>query len=111
MGYNSAVVLLNRGDRSSDGRTACELLRGRPYRRPLPVFGDKVQSMEMGKKESTAKMRLFDGIFVGARDRSDEIWVSTPTGAFRIRSVRRMDPVASADKDFLLSVKGTPWEL
>ena len=105
-----AAFLLNRGERSSDGRTPFELLRGRPYRKALPVFGDKIQWMELGKKLSTAKMRYFDGIFVGARDRSDELFVSTPNGTHRCRAVRRLDPLASADKEFLLSVRGTPWE-
>ena len=67
--------------------------------------------MELGKTASTSKMRYFDCIYVDARDRSDELYVSTPSSTFKTRPIKRLDPVASADKDLLASIKEKPWDL
>ena len=42
----------NRAHRyTGDGRTAFELRRGRAYKRALPVFGEKVAAIKLGKKK------------------------------------------------------------
>ena len=41
-----------------DGRTAYELKKGKPYRRRLPVFGEKVSAMTLGKRRMKSECHL-----------------------------------------------------
>ena len=75
--YASQVT--NRAHRyAGDGRTAFELRRGKAYRRALPVFGEKVAAMVLGKKKQKAEYRTFEAIFVGLVERSDMLVVMDP---------------------------------
>ena len=52
---------------SKDGRTAYELRKGRPYRRPLPPFGEAVMYLKVAvnKRRRKYEDRFGTGIFVG----------------------------------------------
>ena len=39
----------NGGQMDSGGRSPCELRKGRPYKRPLPAFGENVFYLPVGK--------------------------------------------------------------
>eukprot|EP00972_Heterocapsa_arctica_P113911 16439725-Heterocapsa_arctica.AAC.1 len=51
-----------------------------------------------------------DGVFVGIRERSDEILVMTETGVYKARLYRRMPEEARWDADFLSKLIGVPWD-
>ena len=63
-----AGQLISRAQVSSkDGRTAYELRKGRPYRRPLPPFGEAVMYLKVAvnKRRRKYEDRFGTGIFVG----------------------------------------------
>ena len=62
-----AGQMINRAQVSSkDGRTAYELRKGRPYRRPLPPFGEAVMYLKvaLNKRRRKYNDRFGTGIFV-----------------------------------------------
>ena len=63
-----------------DGRTAYELRKGKPYRRRLPAFGEKVSAMTLGKRRMKSEYRCFEGIFLGLAERSDMLIVGNAEG-------------------------------
>ena len=48
-----AAMAINLGQRAADGKTAYERLRGRPYRKELPAFGERVHWLAARKRKST----------------------------------------------------------
>ena len=60
-----AVAMINRGRKGPDGRTAWELRHGRPYRRELAMFGEKILYQPVGKRPSRLDPRFIPGIFFG----------------------------------------------
>ena len=50
-----------------------------------------------------------DGAFIGIRDRSDEMLIMTTNGVYNTRNVRRRPELERWDFEFLMTLKGTPW--
>ena len=67
-----SAALVNRRRRGPDGKTACELGKGRKFPRSLPHFTEKILFMVPGLKKSVARIerRWVDGIFHGVSIRS-----------------------------------------
>ena len=105
-----AGSMISRGRRGIDGRTAFELRRGKPYRRKLPPFGEKVMWLKAGKPKSRLEDRWKEGLFLGVQDRSDEVVVGTRDGVFKARSVKRLDGVQRRDASLVQEMKGVPWQ-
>ena len=105
-----ASSLYNRGQRDANGRTPYELIKGKPYRRQLPAFAEKIFYLPSGKRVSRLVDRWLEGIFLGIVDRSDEIFVGTSVGVFRARSFKRMPLSARVDKTLFSEIKGVPWD-
>ena len=104
-----AGALLARGQKGADGRTAYELRKGRPFKRPLPAFGEKVLWLEPGKPKSRLTDRWLEGIFVGLHDDSDEILVATENGVLKARTAKRLSPEDGRDGPLVNRVVGLPW--
>ena len=95
---------------SRDGRTAFGLRRGQPYRRQLPIFGEKVAAMVLGKKKMKSEYRTFPAIFACLVERSDMLIVIDPeNGAQRVSSVKRLSETDRRDGEMVLALKGLPW--
>ena len=63
-----------------DGRTAYELHAGKPYRRQLVEFGERVYFTPIrpgGARHAKLDPKWQDGAFTGIRDRSDEMLIMT----------------------------------
>ena len=105
-----AGSMMSRARRGRDGRTAFELRKGRPYRRRLPAFGEKVMYLKAGKQKSRLEDRWLEGLFLGVQDRSDEVVVGTRDGVYKARTVRRLDPVQRRDAALAREMRGLPWE-
>ena len=108
-----AGQLLSRFQRARhDGRTAYERRRGKPYRRRLPAFGELVMFMTVAEGKKRAPQ---DGGAVQAWrllrlvDRSDEVKVISPEGAFKVSVIRRLPPEQRGDKLFMEKCRGLPW--
>ena len=49
------------------------------------------------------------GIYLGCRSFDGQAYVGTPSGVVRCRTVRQISAQERWDKEFVLSIKGTPW--
>ena len=95
-----------------DGRTAYELHAGKPYRRQLVEFGERVYFMPIrpgGARQAKLDPKWQHGAFIGIRDRRDEMLIMTTTGVYKTRNVRRRPESERWDFEFLVALKGTPW--
>ena len=87
-----AERLMSRYQVGCDGRTAYEMHAGKPYRR-----------------QAKLDPKWQDGAFIGIRDRSDEMLIMTTSGVYKTRNVRRRPESERWDFEFLMTLKGTPW--
>ena len=108
---NYAATALNIGRRGPDGCTPHFRLRGKEYRRALPPFGEKVNFMFAGKRESRLQDRWGVGLYLGLISRSSLYLVGTKEGVHRARTIKRMIITERADADLLNTFIGVPWML
>ena len=96
-----------------DGRTAYELHAGKPYRRQLVEFGERVYFMPIrpgAARQAKLDPKWQDGAFIGIRDRGDEMLIMTTSGVYKTRNVRRRPELERWDFEFLMTLKGAPVE-
>jgi hypothetical protein len=105
-----AGSMISRAQRGLDGRTAFELRRGKPYRKPLPSITEAVMYLPTGKRVSTLRDRWLVGLFLGVQDCSDEVVIGTEHGIFKARSIKRMEPTLRGNAALLDKIKGSPWD-
>ena len=107
-----AAVLLNRGQVGADGRTAYERLKGKKASSPGMQFGERVlakSNVASYKRKDKMDTDWYEGIFLGQRAVSGEYLVSSPSGVFRPRTVRRV-PFEQRWVDNLSMVPWVPWK-
>ena len=75
-------------------------------------LNDQVHFMptKAATKISGIESKWRTGIFVGLRERSEELLMMTENGVFRARSIKRKPEQERWDKEFLEKAVGTPWE-
>ena len=102
-------VLHNLFNRSSDGLTPYHRLKGKPWRVPLPAFGECVEF----KRRTTHKLeaRWERGVYLGIKEGTVEKLVGTASGIFSIQSIRRVPEDARYDGDLIKDIRGLPWRL
>ena len=54
--------------------------------------------------------RFQDGVWLGLRPGSNEVWIGTPSGVVLARTVRRKPDNLRWSFEELMAIKGTPWE-
>ena len=105
-----AGQMISRAHRySSDGRTAYELRKGKPYKRRLPIFGEKVLAMSLGKRRLKSEYRTFEAIYLGLAERSDMLIVGNADGCQRVATVKRLTPSSRRDGEMIKALQGVPW--
>ena len=106
-----APAIMNRVMKGADGRTAWELEQGKPWKQPVPPFGEQVYFLphRVGSKLNKMDTRWEEGAFIGVNDRSGELRVMTASGAADTRSVRRKPLGNRWDKELLEKQIGVPW--
>ena len=107
-----AERLMSRYQVGRDGSTAYESPAGKPYRRQLVDFGERVHFMPSrpgGARKAKLDPKWQDGAFIGTRDRSDDMLIMTPSGVYKWRNVRRRPELERWDFEFLTTLKGMPW--
>ena len=74
-----------------DGKTAYERERGKKFKKELLEFGECVHYLPLkhGPKLSKLAAKWRDGVFLGVKEGSDEMYVGTDEGVFKARSLRR----------------------
>ena len=107
-----SVAMVHRCKRGPDGKTACELRKGRKFPRALPHFAEKILFMIPGVAKGVARVepRCEDGVFLGVSDWSDELHVGTERAMHKVRRVRRREATGRVDFTFLNSVSARPWD-
>ena len=104
--------LMSRYQVGRDRRIAYELHAGKPYRRQLVEFGERVHFMPIGPggaRQAKLDRKWQDGAFIGIRDRSDEMLIMTPSGVYETKNARRRPEFERWDFEFLTTKKGAPW--
>ena len=105
-----AAYLMNRLEVGKDGKTAYERTKGKAATVLGIEFGEKlVWKKKAGQKMDKINSRWEFGIFVGVRPKSGELWVATPGGVHKTRSVRRIAKQDRWTMDSLSWVRNVPW--
>ena len=106
--YGATLYRLLHKGYPHDGQTAYQRLRGRPWRVPLPPFGECVDF----RRRTTSKIapRWERGISLGVKGSTTEKIVPSDTTIYVVQSIRRCAPDARWDAARLTGLKGTPWE-
>ena len=99
----------NRCRIGADGLTAHQRQYGRPYRKKLPRFSEKVLCKPLGEPESRLTDKFVEGIFAGLLDHGDEFIILTKDAVIRSRTVRRLPLEEQCDTELLNSVLGCQW--
>jgi hypothetical protein len=103
-----AATLQRRCLVGSDGRTPQEKVKGRPSRRPVAEFAEKVWYRPLRDRRSKLDMVMEEGIYVGIIDRSDEALIAVENGIVKCRDIRRQLEECRWDKERVMQVKATP---
>jgi hypothetical protein len=107
-----AAYLVNRLEIGKDGKSAYERCRGKAASVLGVEFGEKLMyKKRVRDKAAKIEARWDKAIFVGVRSCSGELWVATPEGIRKARSVRRLPVQDRWSADSLLWVRHVPWHL
>ena len=83
-------MTINIGRRGIDGKTPWERRHGRPCRRSIAEFGEKILWLPTGKHKSHLEERYLRGVFLGIALHSNDIIVGKANGSVGLaRSFRR----------------------
>ena len=106
----------NRLSVDANGRTPYEKTKGKPFRKELVPFGERVFWLPLtrAQKQGRSLNKLEDkwriGHFLGVKEGTDESYIGLEDGqVIRTRAIRRMMATARVSPDTLLAVKGVPW--
>ena len=92
----------------TDGKTPYERHKGKRANLSLCAFGEQIHYMLLKGKDRPGKRnpRYLDGIWLGINEVNGEVFVGTPEGVQRTRSVLRRPDKWS--KDRVQAIKGFP---
>ena len=96
----------------SDGRTPYQRLRGKPWNTAGVEFGECIfyqPLVEESGKLAKLEDRYRDGIFLGYKDGSNEVYIGTEGGVTRSHSIKRKPLEHRWNKAELESLIGLPW--
>ena len=77
---SNAAGQITHGQIGRDGLTPHQRLKGRAFRKLLPVFAESVLHLPVGKRASRLPERWSDGLCLGVVERSSEFCVGTACG-------------------------------
>ena len=94
----------------TDGKTPYERHKGKRANLSLCAFGEQIHYMPLKGKGRPGKRnpRYLDGIWLGISEVNGEVFVGTPEGVQRTRSVLHRPDKRS--KDRVQAIKGFPWK-
>ena len=107
-----AGQLLSRFQVGTNGRTGYENNYGHKFKKQVVAFGECVNyvPLRVGGRLNKLDDRTEKGVFVGLKERSEELLVMTPNGVYRARTMFRKPIQERFDSEFLKQCKGTPWQ-
>ena len=94
----------------ADGKTPYERHKGKKANFSLCAFGEQIHYMPLKGKDRPGKRnpRYLDGIWLGISEINGEVFVGTPEGVQRTRSVLQSPDRRSKEK--AQAVRGLPWK-
>ena len=97
---------------ATDGMTAWERRRGRPYSRKLPKYLEPVLYLKVAptKRRQKFEDRFETALYLGLIDRSNMVRVGDSTGCHKVNNIRRMPREQWRDQELVKSLIGTPWD-
>ena len=105
-----AAGQITRGQIGAGGLTPHQRLEGRAFRKLLPVFGESVLYLPIGKRASRLPERWSGGLFLRVVERSSEFYVGIVLGVVRARSLRRRPLEERAYVELVNKLVGVPWQ-
>ena len=99
----------------SDGRTAYERSRGKPWKRALPKFAETIMYLphdrNRGHRNKLEPRYLGPAIFLGVLLGTGEIFVGTKEGTVTAFAFKRLPAPERYQKEILNSFVGVPWKV
>ena len=109
-----ANFLMSRYRMGPDGRTAHERARGKRWKRPVVVFGERIWFRPLKsymKGQSDLESKLLAGRYIGTHGRNGDVLVMTAEGVLKGGSIKRMPVKERWDPSDIDGLRGTPWNL
>jgi len=107
-----ASDIYNKFHMGSDGKTAYERWKGKPWNKETVEFGELVH-FKFSKKSSRGKLddRWAEGIFVGYKWRTGEAMIAVANGITKAGTIRRTGEDRRWDPEKIKGICGSPWKL
>ena len=110
-----ACFCINRFLVGSDGKTPYMRTRGKSFEKPMVAFGERVLFVKpknyIGPNLNQAETRAAYGIFLGFRPISNEIYLGTPEGIKKARTIHRLSDDKRWSLEAFEAFRGLPWNL
>ncbi|CAK0826208.1 unnamed protein product, partial [Prorocentrum cordatum] len=108
-----AASVINRYRRGQDGKTALQRLTGRQWRKPVPLFGERLMARFAGERvrKNALEEQMVEARYIGHHPRDGSMMVITSDGAKKavgFRSLPQSEKWITAGWDGL---KGLPWDV
>ncbi|CAK0888487.1 unnamed protein product [Prorocentrum cordatum] len=108
-----AASVINRYRRGQDGKTALQRLTGRQWRKPVPLFGERLMVRFAGERtrKNALEEQMVEARYIGHHPRDGSMMVITSDGvkkAVGFRSLPQSEKWITAGWD---SLKGLPWDV
>lgn len=91
-----------------DGMTAYQRLKGKPWKVPLPAWGESVEFRLRGRGKMESRWK--EGVYVGLDCNSTEKLVGDEAGIHKVVSIRRKPAQWRWNKKLVEEFKGIPWD-
>jgi hypothetical protein len=107
-----ASDIYNKFHMGSDGKTAYERWKGKPWNKETVEFGELVH-FKFSKKSSRGKLddRWAEGIFVGYKWRTGEAMIAVANGITKAGTIRRTGGDRRWDCERIRNICGSPWKM
>ncbi|CAK0892530.1 unnamed protein product [Prorocentrum cordatum] len=108
-----AASVINRYRRGQDGKTALQRLTGRQWRKPVPLFGERLMARFAGERarKNALEEQMVEARYIGHHPRDGSMMVITSDGvkkAVGFRSLPQSEKWITVGWDGL---KGLPWDV
>ena len=97
----------------SDGKTAHQRIRGKPFNQQIAAFGEQIlfKPHKTTGPQQKLTVNWMDGCWLGFNTRTGEHIVSNSGAVVTCRSIRRRNKEERWNREMLLGMLGNPWSL
>ena len=97
----------------SDGKTAHQRIRGKPFNQQIAAFGEQIlfKPQKTAGPQQKLAVNWMDGCWLSFNTRKGEHIVSNNAAVVTCRSIRRHNKEERWNRELLLGILGNPWSL